>query len=128
MPKAQLFRVWRLKGNNIVFSILCDLPRLLAVSFHIVADPAEAVCQLRSIVDAQYRSSRGKTRLVLNVVCGSYDAHVKIKRAANAFVDCLILNTFKTTRHNLEFEGQFSTDGEPSYPPWKLEMSFPPVI
>ncbi|KAH9370618.1 hypothetical protein HPB48_010719 [Haemaphysalis longicornis] len=122
--KPESLRVQGLSGNTIVFSNLHRLPRLLAPSFHIVADPAEAVCQLRSIVDAQDRSPRGKTRLVLNIVCGSHDAHVKIRRAANAFVDCLTLNTFMTTRHILELEGQFSTGGEFSYLPWKLETSW----
>ncbi|KAH9362770.1 hypothetical protein HPB48_005271 [Haemaphysalis longicornis] len=126
--KLECLRVMGLRGNTIVFSILRHLPKLLSASLHIVADPAEAVCQLRSIVDAQDRSPRGKTRLLLNIHCVSHDTHVKMRRAANAFVDFLILNTFMTTRHILEFEGQFSTGGELSYMPWKLETSFPAVI
>ncbi|KAH9360303.1 hypothetical protein HPB48_012086 [Haemaphysalis longicornis] len=126
--KLERLHMRGLRGNSIVFSILRHLPNLLSASLHIVADPAEAVCQLRSMVDAQDRSPRGKTRLVLDILCASHDAHVKMKRAANAFVDCLTLNTVMTTRHILEFEGQFSTGGELSYLPWKLETSFPAVI
>ncbi|KAH9382649.1 hypothetical protein HPB48_023201 [Haemaphysalis longicornis] len=114
--KLELLRVRGMRGNTVV-SILRPLPELLRASLHIVADPAEAVCQLRSIVDAQDRSPRGETRLLLNILCESHDAHVKIRRAANAFVDCLTLNTFMTTRHILEL-GQFSTCGELSYQPW----------
>ncbi|KAH9362741.1 hypothetical protein HPB48_001162 [Haemaphysalis longicornis] len=105
--RLERLRVDGLRGSTIVFSILRHLPKLLSASLHIVDDPAEAVCQLRSIVDAQDRSPRGKTRLVLNILCASPDTHVKIRRSANAFVDCLILNTVMTTRHILEFEGQF---------------------
>ncbi|KAH9380411.1 hypothetical protein HPB48_001066 [Haemaphysalis longicornis] len=89
--KLELLCVRGMRGNTVVFSILRHLAELLRASLYIVADPAEAICQLRSIVNAQDRSPRGKTRLVLNMLCASPDAHVTIRRAANAFVDCLTL-------------------------------------
>lgn len=116
-----------LGGKTIVFSILSKLPKLLRASLYIVADPANAVYQLISIVDPQDTSPRGKTRLVFNILCSMCYTHYMIRCAANAFIDHIALNTSMTPEHISEFGELCSTYSGQAFLPCSLETSFPTV-
>lgn len=123
--KVQSLHLSGLKGNTVVFSILCQLPCLTRASLHFVADHVSAVYQLTSIVDTLDKSPRGRTRLVLEVFPLSHDAQAKVIRAARAFADYLILNTSMHKQHILEFAEQYSRSGEAFELTWKVQTTFP---